>query len=193
MSPSRALESYGPCTNSTPDVAGLAWNLDRLLALSDDEIGSERRARWAKLRKEVPALPMMKVARRPAIIPAEGQPVTRVGEGENPELYAVFPFRIYGLGKPELEMARHTFARRGVKCGWGWCQDDTQAAFLGLAGVARHYVSRRPRSKHRGSRFPAFWGPHHDWVPDQPHGGKLQNLKVVPESRKKDVVTLDPQ
>jgi len=110
---------------------------------------------------------------RPAIVPAEGRRVDRVGEGENPELYAVFPFRIYGRGKPELEMARHTFAHRGIKCNRGWCQDDTQAAFLGLAGVARNYVSGRATNKHRGSRFPAFWGPNHDWIPDQDHGGNL--------------------
>ena len=24
-----------------------------------------------------------------------------------------------------------------------------------------------------GSRFPAFWGPNFDWVPDQDHGGVL--------------------
>ena len=66
MSPSRALESYGDCTNSAPDVAGLMWNLDRLLALSDDEIGLKRRSRWAKLRKALPAIPMMTVAGRPA-------------------------------------------------------------------------------------------------------------------------------
>jgi hypothetical protein len=26
-------------------------------------------------------------------------------------------------------------------------------------------------SKHPGSRFPAFWGPNNDWVPDMDHGG----------------------
>ena len=31
----------------------------------------------------------------------------------------------------------------------------------------------RARAKHEGSRFPAFWGPNYDWVPDQDHGGVL--------------------
>ena len=26
-------------------------------------------------------------------------------------------------------------------------------------------------SKHEASRFPAFWGPNFDWIPDQDHGG----------------------
>ena len=31
---------------------------------------------------------------------------------ENPEMYAVFPFRIFGVGKPDIELARRTFASR---------------------------------------------------------------------------------
>ena len=30
-------------------------------------------------------------------------------------------------------------------------------------------------TKHGGSRFPAFWGPNYDWIPDQCHGGNLLN------------------
>ena len=35
----------------------------------------------------------------------------------------------------------------------------------------------RARTKHAASRFPAFWGPNYDWVPDQDHGSVL--LKAV--------------
>ncbi|GAF97738.1 unnamed protein product, partial [marine sediment metagenome] len=31
----------------------------------------------------------------------------------------------------------------------------------------------RAKNSHRGSRFPAFWGPNYDWIPDQDHGGVL--------------------
>jgi len=172
MSPSHSCETYWHCTNPTPDVAGLAWDLDRLLTLSDKEIGPQRRARWAKFRKAIPAMPMMQIAGKPAIAPAEGK-LPRRTNSENPELYAVFPFRIYGLGKPELEMARHTFDHRRVKGNNGWRQDDTQAALLGKADVARQYVSGRAKTKHGGSRFAAFWGPNFDWIPDQDHGGNL--------------------
>jgi hypothetical protein len=41
---------------------------------------------------------------------------------------------------------------------------------LGLADEARRLVSRRFATHHRGSRFPAFWGPNADWIPDQDHG-----------------------
>ena len=43
MSPSNALETYHDVTNPAQDVAGLMWDIDRLLALSDEEIGAARR------------------------------------------------------------------------------------------------------------------------------------------------------
>ena len=172
MFPSYACETYWNCTNPAPDVAGLMWDIDRLLALSDEEIGAGRRARWTKFRKAIPAMPMMQIAGKPAIAPAEGK-LPRRTNSENPELYAVFPFRIYGVGKPDLKMAQHTFNHRRVKGNHGWRQDDTQAAFLGLTETAAAYVSGRAKNKHGPSRFPAIWGPNFDWLPDQTHGGNL--------------------
>ena len=50
-------------------------------------------------------------------------------------------------------------------------------AYLGLTEQAREYVVGRARKWHAGSRFPAFWGPNYDWIPDQDHGGVM--LKAV--------------
>ena len=171
-------------------------------------------------------------------------------------MYAVFPFRIYGVEKPDLQIACDTFATRQGRNNYCWSQDHAQAAFLGLARTAADGVAERARTKHNPryrkhefcqdrftqNRFPAFWGPNYDWTPDQDHGGnllmalqtmllqadhgkilvlpawprewdvdfklhapenttvegsvrggKLENLKVVPETRKKNVVILDPQ
>jgi len=47
----------------------------------------------------------------------------------------------------------------------------------------RHRTSARPaggsgaRSYDRNERFPAFWGPNHDWTPDQDHGGVLKMIQ----------------
>ena len=46
-------------------------------------------------------------------------------------------------------------------------------AYLGLTDQARDFLVRRARSHDKGSRFPAFWGPNYDWIPDQDHGGVL--------------------
>jgi alpha-L-fucosidase 2 len=172
MYPSSACESFWECTNPTPDVAGLMWDIDRLLAMTDEEIGADRRARWATLRKAIPSIPMSESNGQPIIAPAGGKLPNRTNS-ENPELYAVFPFRIYGVGKPELDIASRTFERRGVKSNAGWRQDETQAAYLGLAQTAKEFLAGRAKSKHDASRFPAFWGPNFDWIPDQDHGGNL--------------------
>ena len=46
-------------------------------------------------------------------------------------------------------------------------------SYLGLTEEARVNLVRRARLKDAGSRFPAFWGPNFDWIPDQDHGGVL--------------------
>jgi len=59
---------------------------------------------------------------------------------------------------------------RRVKDTGGWRQDAIQAALLGLTEEAQRDVVRNFSTTHPGSRFPAFWGPNFDWVPDQDHG-----------------------
>ena len=98
-------------TNPAQDIAGLTWDIDRLLALSDEEIGAARRARWTELRKAVPALPTMTRENKKVLAPAE-LPLPNRTNSENPDLYAVFPFRIYGVGKPNLQLALDTFNTR---------------------------------------------------------------------------------
>ncbi len=172
MSPSNALETYHSVTNPAQDIAGLIWDIDRLLALSDEEIGAARRVRWSQQRNATPALPAMTRENKKVLAPAE-LPLPGRTNVENPELYAVFPFRIYGVGKPNLQLALDSFNTRLVAGNVCWRQDDTQAAMLGLATLARDYVTFRAVHKDERSRFPAFWGPNFDWVPDQDHGGNL--------------------
>lgn len=172
MYPAQALETLQDAKNPTPDVAGLDWVLGKLLGLSEQVTGAERRASWGRLRKSLPPLPMAGEEGHQWVLGAE-QDFGGRGNSENPELYAVFPFRLYGVGKPGLEIGRRTFEKRAVRGNTGWRQDDTQAAFLGLADEAAKLVIGRAKEKHAGSRFPAFWGPNFDWIPDQDHGGNL--------------------
>ncbi len=173
MYPAQALETLQDAKNPTPDIAGLKWVLDRLLELPQDQVGPERVAFWHQLRRAVPPLPMTGEGNQQRVLGAEEVYGGR-GNAENPELYVVFPFRHYGLGKPDLEIGRQTFehrtARRGPR---GWTQDDTQAALLGLTEQAVELVAGRVRNTHPGSRFPAFWGHFANWTPCQDHGGNL--------------------
>ena len=173
MYPGQALETLQDAANPTPDVAGLQWVLDRLLDIPTAKVGGQRHAFWRRLSAKVPPVPMAKVEGKDCILGA-GEVFGGRGNSENPELYAIFPFRLYGVGKPDLDIGRRTFLRRPVKGNNGWRQDDTQAALLGLTEIATDYVVARAKNKHAGSRFPAFWGPNFDWIPDQTHGANLQ-------------------
>jgi hypothetical protein len=169
MKPAQALETFQNAVNPAPDIAGLRWVLAGLLQLPEEQLDAQRRQRWSRLLKEVPPLPTVTEGEKTRLLPAQ----TVIGKESNiesPQLYAIFPFRLFGVGKPDLETARYTFDKRAIKNNIGWHQDDTQAAFLGLTDEARRLVSNRLAQSHPGSRFPAFWGPNYDWVPDQDHG-----------------------
>jgi hypothetical protein len=106
---------------------------------------------------------------------------------ENPELYAVFPFRLVSFEKPNAELGIETLDHRQDRGASGWRQDDLFMTYLGLADQARANLVERARSHHTGSRFPTFWGPNYDWIPDQDHGGvlmrALQTMLMQTEGR----------
>ncbi len=115
------------------------------------------------------------------LLPAAAGSYGGMANQENPELYAIFPYRHFGLGKPDLELARTTFAMRfntwwqdqgwGVKC---WMQDDIQAALLGEVDLVKNWVvARAAEDRHKASRFPAFYDAWPDECPDVDHAGAM--------------------
>ena len=174
LDPTQSIETYqSGVTNDTPNVAGLRAVLPRLLALPSDSIDADTRARWTRLLSETPELPSGERRGKPVTLPAK----TFQGRAncENPELYTLFPFRLYGVAKPSLQLAQDTFDARVEKAFNGWQQTAIEASLLGRADEARKMLVTNAKRKHDGSRFPAFWGPNYDWVPDQDHGGNLLN------------------
>jgi len=169
LKPAQSLETWQKAINPLPPIAGLRVVLDRLLALPKPLIPAEQRQAWQRLRRELPDLPTKTDDGATFLLPA-AQVLEGARNSENPELYAVFPYRLYGVGRPDIEVGRATFARRRVKRTGGWTQDPIQAALLGLADVASRYTAQNFARKDPGSRFPAFWGPNFDWIPDQDHG-----------------------
>ena len=130
----------------------------------------------------MPPVPLRQLDDRPVL--AAAAEFSSRHNSENPELYAIFPYRLYGVGRDDLEMARRSFDARLVKGSRGWQQDPVQSAMLGLADEAARLVVARFATKDPGSRFPAFWGPNFDWTPDQCHGGNamlgLQAMVLQP-------------
>lgn len=182
MSPDQSLETYQrDAVNPTPDIAGLKAVLPRLLALPHDLTSPGQRGLWSKVLRELPPIAMGTTHAgksppfglgdsdgTPVILPAEKYGETR--NAENPELYTVFPYRLYGMGKPGLALARDTFAARRFPFVTCWGQDGTESAVLGLTGEAQK-VAVSEFTDYGDERFRWFWKAGGDWIPDLDNGG----------------------
>jgi hypothetical protein len=184
MHPAQALETWWECTNAMPEVAGCIAVTERLLLLPDAL--SAERAFLQQFHAKLPALPLREIDGRQALAPAATFSMKR--NCENPELYAVFPFRLVALGKPNIGWGLEALKHRTDKGDFGWRQDDLFMAYLGLTEEARRNLVNRAKRHDKKERFPAFWGPNYDWTPDQDHGGVLvkgvQSLLLQTDGRK---------
>jgi len=193
--PAQSLEALPWTVNPMPEIAGLRFILLRLLDLPKNITTAAQRTRWARILQELPQVPVAEVNGVKLLRPSG---TFRPGTGnfsENPELYAVFPYRLYGVGRPDLDMARATYERRVNRHNFGWCQDSIQAACLGLGDEAGRQVAARARTN-RPYRFPAMWSGF-DWIPDQDHGVNilttLQCMLLQSDGRKLYVLPAWPK
>jgi alpha-L-fucosidase 2 len=186
MHPSQALETWWDCTNPMPELAGLRAVTARLLALPETATPAESRAYWTELLTKLPPLPTRDAPSGKAYAPAEK--FANKKNFEQPELYVVFPFRLCSFEKENRDLGLNALKHRWNRGHNGWWQDDIFMAYLGLADEARQNLVKRAREHDKGSRFPAFWGPNFDWVPDQDHGGVMmktfQSMVMQTEGRK---------
>lgn len=171
--PSQSLETWHVAVNPLPDIAALKYLLPKLAEMPQSLTNEEQRARWERMMGELPPVPQGVVEGKKVLLPAEIYSEQK--NHENPELYAVFPYRLYGVGKDGLEVARDTFDKRQYRMSICWFQDEIQMALLGMVEECRAGMASRASGKSASdSRFPAFWNAFHDWIPDMDHGGALQ-------------------
>jgi hypothetical protein len=186
MHPSQAVETWVDCTNPMPELAGLHAVCSRLLGLPEGKLPAADREFVTRFREKLPPLPTREVDGVKLLAPAAR--FAQKSNCENPELYAVFPFRLVSFEKDNAQLGVEALHRREDKGAFGWRQDDIFMAYLGLASEARDFVVERARKHDPESRFPAFWGPNYDWTPDQDHGGVLmkavQAMLIQTEGRK---------
>lgn len=182
--PAQSLETYWEGTiNPLPEIAGLKFITGRFLKI-DTLTGDKPFISLCKtVRDELPEIPMRKDDDGQQLLSPAQVLTWKKHNSENPELYAVFPYRLYGVGKPDLDIARNTYNKRFHKQFSGWQQDAIQAALLGLTGEARRMIVHNfGKKQYEGSRFPAFWRPKYDWVPEQDQGTvnmrALQNMLI---------------
>lgn len=185
--PGSACETYKMAYNASSTVAGLHAVLNAYL--SDAEVSRLRcqpdtAAMYTylqQMQQRLPDIPLRtlevtdetssSVSFKPAISPARVW--ERVNNIETPQLYPVFPWRIYGVGRPHLDVALNTYLydpdALKFRSSNGWKQDNIWAACLGQTeDAARLMLEKLGNGPHR---FPAFWGPGYDWTPDHNWGG----------------------
>lgn len=174
--PGSACETYKMTNNASSTVAALQVVLSNYYAIRGD------RANLDFPFSVVPEIPLRVVNGKRMISPAKTW--ERVNNIETPQLYPVFPWRIYGIGRVGLDIARDTYLHDPdalrFRAHTGWKQDNIWAACLGLTDEAKKLsLAKLANGPHR---FPAFWGPGFDWTPDHNWGGSgmigLQEMLV---------------
>jgi hypothetical protein len=169
--PSSGAETYKMAYNSTSLIAGLKVVLKRLLELPEKYLSVEKRKYWNNMLNRIPEIAFREKEGYKTISPAWSW--ARVNNQELPQLYTVFPFSLYGIGLPNLDVAINTW-KYGIdtsiqKNYISWHQDAIFCARLGLTEEAAAITIKKLKNADR--RFPTFWGPGHDWVPDHNWGG----------------------
>ena len=168
------------CTNDMPTVAGLRAVLPRLLALPAAllaQLGADGAmvAAWRTFAAQLPPLP---TAADGTLLSCAAAP-NHTANVENPELYAVHPFRSLSRGNlpaSYLGPARLAFGDAKFPADTGWNQMAMDAALLGLAGKARDLVLARARTPPAaGYRFPAFMPHEQDYPPSSDHLAVFSN------------------
>ncbi len=167
--PGSGGETYKGAYNATSTIAALRTVTQ---ALIDYERGVEPSTKTdveylEGLLKRIPDITVRDGMIQPAIH------YERVQNTETMQLYPVFPWRMYGVGRPDLDIARNTYLNDTLAIKFrshvGWKQDVIWAACLGLSDEAQRLVSLKLADG--PYRFPAFWGPGFDWSPDHNWGG----------------------
>ena len=177
LDPTQAVETYWHgVINDTPSVAGLNDVTTRLCTLPETAVAPAQRRFFQHMKSAAPPIPIEDAKRN-------GNDVRRIAVArkydlkrsncENPELFPIWPFRIFGLGRPMLEEARNAYALRGSHNDVGWGYDSNAAALLGLTDEVERILKIKMANSNAAYRWPATWGPNFDWLPDHCHGGNL--------------------
>jgi hypothetical protein len=168
--PSTACESYRGAKNPADVIAGLRACLKSILKLDGKYLTDEKKKYYREFLNRIPEYAYDKVDGLTVIKPAESW--IRESNQELPQFYPLFPFNQFQLGDDEIQFFKNAYQfapafRKGTI--QSWHQDGIQFARMGMTSEAADYNTRKLQDSPR--RFPTFWGPGHDWVPDHNWGG----------------------
>ncbi|KIO75295.1 hypothetical protein TH53_21620 [Pedobacter lusitanus] len=176
IEPTHALETYwSNVLNDMPSVAGLHYVINELLTLPPELTTIADRDNWKKLLLQLPPVPRKKDADHQWIVDNAESYKNKRTNYEAPDLYCLYPFRIYGFNKAnkgEVERAFYKMPNPGRVC---WYQTGIFAARLGLAEEAAKDITARSAAQLKGFRFKGYMDSPHDWKPDYDGVGNMMN------------------
>ena len=190
MYPGNGLEFAGDATNPLDAVAGFTRVTDSLLKLKT--LPTALRARLESIQKTIPPLP---VARRNGVNSLQPAKTwnTDYNKWEPIEMYACWPYRLVGVTRPEtLQLGRDSWdtvpedRARLCKQDYSWMANLANMASLASPEKAKERaIYKMANTAAPQARFPAFFGPGHDWLPDHNWGGSgmtgIQEMLLAPE------------
>ena len=245
--PANSIELLIGAENPIEVVAALRRLSDALTKLEPALVSPAEKAYFANLLAILPELPVGEKNGVHVLLPAKSYQ-KYYNKWELPELYAAWPYRLHSVTRPgTADIAQATWdnlpSERAEKVtrDYSWMPVVVNMAALGnTPEAARRVIDKLSNTTAPQVRFPAVFGPGHDWLPDHnwggsgmvglqemlmaadPYGdgkiyllpawpkdwnvsfklhapqqttaeatvknGKLTELKVTPESRRKDVV-----
>jgi hypothetical protein len=189
IEPSCGLEMYTNARNNTDVLAGLMAVTDGLLALPSGTLTAEEKNFLHDFSQHIPPIPTHRRRGHQTLAGGDACPMIS-NPNEFPQMYAVFPFGIYGLEQPDIELARNTWwygnesaLQYQTQC---WFQGGIFNARLGITEGAKFYTLAK--FLNRSMRYPAFWDTGYDQRPDIDHGGcamvGLQEMLLQTPGRK---------
>ncbi len=176
--PTHGLETYwDDVVNDTPTVAGLHYVLKRLLLLPHSVTTAEQRSNWKRLQGMIPPIAKRMVKGQAIPDNAESYHADQRANYEAPDLYTVFPFRVYGLEIKNTDIREALGAYKIMPniehvC---WNQFGIFSARLGQTEGAKEDVVVRSQARmvrmdkdsiRPPFRFPGYMGSPHDATPD---------------------------
>ena len=142
--PGSACETYKMAYNPSSTIAALRSVLQTY-------------GRKPDMLARIPEIPLRIVDGKEMIAPAQAW--ERVNNIETPQLYAVFPWRMYGVGKEGLEIARNTYLydpdAQKFRSHIGWNKNNIWLPVWYDRGGCTTYLRENGK---RASSFPCFLG-----------------------------------
>ncbi|HEC44214.1 MAG TPA: hypothetical protein ENI20_15435 [Bacteroides sp.] len=167
--PSTSCESYRGAKNPSDLIAGLQACIEALLELDGQYMSNAEKDYYRDFYSHIPDLVYGEEMGDKILKPAESW--GRYQNSECPQFYPLFPFNRFSLAEDDMTVFKNTWKHGSFRKGnvVSWHQDGIFFARMGMTEEAADFNTRKLEDSPR--RFPTFWGPGHDWVPDHNWGG----------------------